>query len=254
MDYEPQYRTDDGSAVRVWRDPVKNNFLSEREGRPIYDDALYVEIITPGQKNATASYEIERVYAPEAGMPTYRHPKYAELSEILEAFKRNDEGGASLAGTPLKEWPEISRSMAASLRDGGVFTVEALAALPDTRIGVVGPDGRTWRTKAQVWLESVKDAGRATALAAELERQKLDNGQLQEQVRQLAAQVATLTAKSGSPAPQTALPATQVAQAPSQASTGLGAPPSLGQALNSAQPSGDDLVPAGKSDTVASII
>src|SRR5215472_7086762 len=155
---DPQYKSDDGSALRVYRDTAKNPFLSEREGRPIYDDVIYCEIISPGSRDSTPIFEMVRFLNPEmeADKPLYGM-KYPELKKYIDLFIKEDETDESLSGTPLKQWPEISRSMVASLRAQNIYTVDALANLPDTKLSVVGPDGRTWRTKAQAYIENAKN-------------------------------------------------------------------------------------------------
>lgn len=194
---DPQYKTADGSALRIWRDTMPNNFLSEKAGRPVYDEVILVEVISPGSGNSTPVFEVERTFAPEMNHAPLQGPQYAQFKQYIEAFVKNEEGDASLAGTPLKEWLEMKRGMVASLTAQNIFTVEALAALPDTRLPVVGPDGRTWREKAKAYLENSKGGAYATALAGELDRTKADLVASEERVSALAKQVEALMAASG---------------------------------------------------------
>jgi hypothetical protein len=168
---DPQFRTGDGCQLRIWTDTAKNEFASNLHGRPIFDECIFVEVIAPGSQGSAPVFEVERTYADVVSLPPYRSDHYARYIDQIEAFKQNTTSVA-LSGTPLSEWPQVSRTMAASLKASGIFTVEALADLSDSRLTVVGPDGRTWRTKAQTWLASAKDSSVATALAAELELTK----------------------------------------------------------------------------------
>jgi hypothetical protein len=199
---DPQYRTDDGSALRIWKDTSQNMFLSEREGRAIFDEVTYVEVISPGSAQSTPVFELRREFAPEfaesinGGKPLFGI-KYDEYKKFVKDFDENEERDASLAGTPLSQWSEMSRTMAASLRAQNVFTVEGLAELPDTRLNIVGPDGRTWREKAKAYIENAKGSAYATKIAADLERERADHADTRAQLQALAAKVASLEAAQG---------------------------------------------------------
>lgn len=59
-------------------------------------------------------------------------------------------------GTPLSEWPAISRSFADQLSFANVKTVEALADLNDNLMHNI-PGVQNYKQKAKDWLESTKD-------------------------------------------------------------------------------------------------
>lgn len=234
---DPQYRTSDGSALRIWRDTLQNRFLSEREGRPVFDEVILVEVISPGSRDSTPTFECVRNFAPEMGRPEPRlGAKYAEYKQFIDDFVKSEIIDASLSGTPLSQWPEMTRTMVSSLKAQNIFTVDALANLPDTKLQVVGPDGRTWREKAKAYIASANGNAYATALAADLEREKANSVDLQNQVKALAEQVAALQAASTSgtapaPAPKAAKGAAAVDLSPAKDSnpveTGIQNPPSI---------------------------
>lgn len=218
MDTDPQYRTQDGSAVRIWREAAKNNFLSTREGRAIFDEVIFVEVISPGSKGSTPVFEVERTFAKEMNHPQpLRGMQYDQYAELIERFKSREVADASMTGTPLTEWPEISRTMAASLREANIFSIEALANLPDTALSLVGPDGRSWRTKAAAFLEAAKDAGYATRLAAENEEMRREMAEMREQMAVLAQNAAAAAAAA---ADTQAAPAPEPVPAPAPAAGG----------------------------------
>lgn len=193
MDNEPQYRSPDGSAVRIWNDVAKNNFLSDKHGRAIYDDVIYVEVITPGSSGACPVFEVERTFAVEMNHPEpLQGMQYERFAAMIEQFKNSEKASASMSGTPLSEWPEISRSMAASLKEARIYTVDALASLPDTKLGVVGPDGRTLRDKAQAFLRAAEDSSYATSLASELSVVRAELAERDAQMQAMAAQLDAL--------------------------------------------------------------
>lgn len=197
---DPQYKSADGAALRIWRDAAPNRFLTEKLGRQVFDEVIYVEVIAPGSGNSTPTFEVERNFDENMNYPEpLLGPKYEELKQYIEAFKLSEKGVGvgAMAGTPLEQWPEMNRSLCATLKAQGIFTVDALSVLPDGKLNVVGPDGRTWREKAKAFLENAKDGAYATGLAAENENLKttIAAGQAREKeladlVQKLQTQVA----------------------------------------------------------------
>ncbi len=187
---DPQYKTDDGSALRIWKDAAQNNFLTQQEGRPIFDEVTYVEVISPGSGNSTPIFEAMRVLAPEAKADKPKYGiKYDEFKKYIADFNAGETSDASLSGTPLSQWAEMNRTMVATLKVAKIFTVDALAHLPDTQLAVIGPDGRTWREKAKAYIESAKSNAYATEIAAQLERANETNVDLQRQIKELADRI-----------------------------------------------------------------
>lgn len=90
-----------------------------------------------------------------------------------------------IEGTPLKNWPMIPAIRIAEFNSLNIFSVEHLAAVSDTNIHKLA-DGRTWRAKAQAWLDSAKDNGAAAKYAADNERLKEEIAELRKQVAELA--------------------------------------------------------------------
>ena len=202
MSTEPQFRRADGAAIRVWREAVQNNFLSEKHGRPIYDEAVMCEVITPGSSSSIPVYLLKRTFAAEAKTPEPAlSANYAEYREYVEKFESGEAVHASMSGTPLSEWPEVSVSLAATLKASGVFTVDALANLPDEKLSIVGPDGRAYRTKAQAYLEKASGNADYTALRAELERKGDELAERDRQIAELNAKIDAATANTGAADP-----------------------------------------------------
>lgn len=195
---DPQYRDDEGNALRVWRDTSPNNFLSQQEGRPVFDEVIFVEVIAPGSGNSTPIFEVVRYLAKEANRnePKYSM-QYERFKKYIIDFINDERSDATLSGTPLSQWSEMNRTLVAELKAQKIFTVDALAQLPDTRLNVVGPDGRTWREKAKAFLETAKSSAYATKLAADLEAEKLKTADLTSQLQQLSAQMSALQAERG---------------------------------------------------------
>lgn len=93
---------------------------SAEAGRPVFDDTEFVKIFSPGDRTNI----IDR---PVRESDKLRFPaQYA-------AFKNNQE--TQTTGTPLAQWPIVSRAMAEELKYLGFHTVEQVALANDNSIG-----------------------------------------------------------------------------------------------------------------------
>lgn len=176
----------DTTVPRFYIKPVQNNFRSEQEGRPIFEDMEYVEIAIPGDMRAV----VDRRVKPE---DKARWPKY------YEAFKANQEFFGE--GLPLTEWSGVTRSQVEELRFFKIRTVEQLAAIDDANLAALGHGGRTLRSQAQAFLESAKGGEPAAKLIADGAAKDEKIKALEEEVSQMKAQLATLMKKDGANGP-----------------------------------------------------
>lgn len=155
---------------------------SQQEGRDIYEDREFVEIITPGDTRSVVCREVN---------DEHRRRWPAQYN----AFKAGRE--EAVVGTPLEMWPPIgSPAMVQTLKAMHVRTVEDLAGLSDAGINNIGMGGRVLREKAQLWLSEAKDKGAAILTALEeRDSDKATIQQLQEQVAELSSEVRALRKK-----------------------------------------------------------
>jgi peptidoglycan hydrolase CwlO-like protein len=97
----------------------------------------------------------------------------------------------ALVGTPLSEWPAISRSQVKELEFFNVRTVEQLAQMPDTAVqnfsGVSG-----LRTRALRYMEEAKDGAALNQMQTELETRDNTIQTLMNQVKEMQSQIAGL--------------------------------------------------------------
>jgi hypothetical protein len=197
----------DGSILRFFYDTERNEQATIAAGRAIFDTVLSVDVITPGQKSSTPRFELERIWSPqskEALMLTSdskKGYKYAEYAEQIERFKKQESVG-ELGGTPLKMWPRIDRSLAATLMATNVFTVEALANLSDTNLDRVGLGARELREQAKAWLEQAAGGADLSVLTNEVGVLAAEVAHLKEALALANAQNQALQAKvPAEPAP-----------------------------------------------------
>ena len=137
FDLNSSSKLDEQLMVKFFYKEVQNKAASLKEGRPIFRQKEYIEIRIPGKRDAQAC-------RPATYADIQRFPRHHD------AFKKRVE--APTEGTPLSEWPVITRSLAEQLAFINVKTVEQLAAIGDAHIGPI-MGGYGFRDKAKAWLE-----------------------------------------------------------------------------------------------------
>jgi len=159
-------RLDEQLMVRFFYKEVQNKLESAAQGRPIFKEKEYIEIRIAGQRD------------PQACRPA-THADKARFPRHYDAFKKRME--VPTEGTPLTEWPLITRSRAEELSFLNAKTVEQVANMGDTQVSQL-MGGFTLREQAQKWLEH------AGEMAVQEEKHAL-----LERIDQLEAMVASLT-------------------------------------------------------------
>lgn len=168
------FQSPDGNFIEFLSKEMKNEVLSAKEGRPIYETQHWVKVWAAGAKDK-----------PEFRMDKIRAERYHEQYETWK--RRIENGETGIIGTPLTQWPMIDRALAAGLRDQGILSVEMLAAIKDSDLHRFGPGIRNLRTQAQGFVEAAKGQAPVTKLTRELEEAR-------EQIRTLQAQMTEVNA------------------------------------------------------------
>lgn len=144
-------------------------FKSEQEGRPIFEDKPFIKIMFPGDRTKT-------VYRAVTDADKERFPKQ------WAAFEKGQEQGHT--GTPITEWPPVSKSQAMELKGLNIHTVEQLAAVTDTNLAsFLG--ARDLRDKAKAWIDKAKDNAVVSQLQAQNAALKADFDALKLQMAEL---------------------------------------------------------------------
>jgi hypothetical protein len=164
----------DTAVPRFFVSPVHNPALSDKEGRPIYEDKEMVEVRLPGDKNFTWVGEVAEEHR-------LRWPAH------YAAYKRNEQRATT--GTPLEHWPPMTASRVAELKALNIFSVEELASVTDGDLPRLGMGGRALREQAKAYIDTAKEGAAASKLASE-------NAELKSRIERLEALMTQ-------PAPQT---------------------------------------------------
>lgn len=151
--YKVQHGTDQGLFVNFYYESVKDEEKSTEAGRPIFTDREYIKIIPVGDKNTVICEPVTEEYK-------YRFPvQYA-------AFKRQEVQPQE--GTPLEEWPILTKSQALNFKSANVHTVEQLANVSDTNLHNLGMGAAALREKAKVFLQSASSTSAVVSLQEQL--------------------------------------------------------------------------------------
>lgn len=152
-----RFSGDERLHVRFFVKATLNQFRTELEQRPIYEDLEYIEIWIPGDKS---NINIRPV----------------QIDDKMRFKKRYDEWKAGVVkqiGTPLKLMPFLTESQVEELAFFRITTVEQLANVADSSIqnmhGLTG-----YKTQAQAYLASQNDAGAMLERIRDLEKRLND--------------------------------------------------------------------------------
>ena len=167
-----QSEVDKTLFVKFFTKQRKNETESLEEGRPIYKDVEYVDIKVPGNRTGGAS-------RPATFKDKQRFPRH------YAAYKQREE--MPVEGTPLAEWPIMSRSQVEELSFHNVKTVEQLVAMSDSLASqFMGMNGL--KAKAKMWLEDSEETARINKIQS-LESSNIEKA---EKIATLESQVLSL--------------------------------------------------------------
>jgi hypothetical protein len=168
--------------VEFYEDALEIPFKSEQEGRPVYEQRVFVRIMVPG--DATSIIETPA---------TEQHKQ-----ESRRQFERFEKGMKDVIdGTPLSMWPVVNKSQVKECEFFEIRSVEQLAELSDSTCKRMGMGYMELRSKAKAWLLAAKDSALVTRQAAENDRLQGEIEALKEQIAQMAQP------KRGRPAKET---------------------------------------------------
>lgn len=175
-DFSPEYQNEADKAllVKFFLKPREDKAASAAAGRPIFKDVEHVDIKIPGNRGSGAC-------RPATDVDRQRFPEH------YRRFKERTETD-SMPGTPLHEWPPISRSAAEELKFFNVYTVEQLAGMADVQIAKF-QGLMPLREKAKAWLDRAEKDKPMWELDQSIRQLKSENDDLRDAVNNLIAQL-----------------------------------------------------------------
>ncbi len=185
-------------VVQFYIKPVQDIFQSTKKGHAIFSDVIYVRIDVPGVKDM----QVDR---PARSDDQRRFPKQ------YQHFVNMTQGDSREIGTPLSEWPMLTRSQAEEFRALKFFTIESVANASDLNINAMGMMGGMspfmLREKARAFLKAASEQSIPDALA----QLQADNAALKEALAKLQPNAAPQATVPLSPASQATIPSPAVA-------------------------------------------
>jgi hypothetical protein len=188
-------------AVQFYKRSMKQEDASNEAGRPIFKEFDFVRIMIPGD-NLT---EID----------TYAQDSHKQRFPRQWAHYQNQTAGhEDIVGTPLDQWPQVTRSQAEELRGLKFYTVEAIADCSDQqlqRIGMVaGMSPHNFRLKAKAFLNLANDSAEVAQRESELQALKEENAKIKAETEaklsKMEAQMEALLAAVAEKTPKTRKP------------------------------------------------
>lgn len=130
-------------AVQFYERPIQNEYQSGIQQRPIFENVVFIKIITPGDK-----LNIIDTIA--------RQDHKDRFPRQWSAFQQRKDASSQFVGTPIGEWPRVSASQAEELKALKFYTVESVANASDAQlqgIGMIaGTSAFTFRDEAKRFL------------------------------------------------------------------------------------------------------
>lgn len=163
-----RYAMDKHLHIEFFRRPVFNSGKSEAAGRPVYDEADFVQIYV----NRNLSH-VEKVNEQIKQRFASRWDRYQRGLEHM-----------TMSGTPLEQWPAMSVSMVANLKAMKIFTVEQLAEMDDNRAQEI-MGNFDLRRKAKIFLDLAAGSAANEKLESELKKRDEEINLLKAQMQGL---------------------------------------------------------------------
>ena len=185
-------------AVTFYKRSMKQEDESIAAGRPIYKEFDFVRICVPGD-NLT---EID----------TYAQESHKQRFPRQWAHYQNQVAGQEMIiGTPIEQWPLVTRSQAEELKGIKFRTVEDVANCSDQqlqRIGMIaGMSPHSFREKAKAFLNLASESAEISAREEELSKLREENAKIKAEtdakLAQMQEQMSALLAAVGEKKPKT---------------------------------------------------
>jgi len=159
--------------------PHPNSDKSALEGRPIFDDILYITIYVPGERDVVHRKAHERDFA-----------RFPFQYQAWMNKKNQDYAG----GTPLKVVPWLTLGQVKELEYFNCYTVEQLANMPDSNIAKFHGVQKL-KQNAKDFLQAAKDAAPLIQMRSEMDQKDSQISALNEQIKALTERMDKMAAK-----------------------------------------------------------
>ena len=160
---------------------VRNNFKSDAEKRPIFEERIFIKKLVPGDSTLV-------VDRPMREQDMEDHP--------IEWARYEQKKEQKVAGTPIDAWMAISETQKAEFRSLNIFTIDQFANLPDVA-GDKIMGFNDLRSKARAFIMAAQDSQMMDKIRAEMDKK------LEAQEAELVELRAMINKKAGRPKKET---------------------------------------------------
>ena len=158
------------TRARFFLEPVQDEVASAQAGRPIFREVERVELFMPG----------DQWHKPVHNVTDEHRQRYPEA---YAAFRQGVDDEVT-TGTPLSEWPIVSRSRVMELQALGFRTVEDVRDVSDQHaapiMGMV-----SLKARAKAWLDEAAEMAQNEMLHAENDKLNSEIASLKLQLKEL---------------------------------------------------------------------
>jgi hypothetical protein len=151
--------------VEFYNRPLQNEFKSNAEGRPIFEDVTFIKIVVPGDN----TFDIDTV-----ALDHHKQRFPLHWQRFLNAHGEDPKQ----IGTPLSQWPLLTPAIAEELKYQKYTTVESIATASDAQINRLGMSGGmspyTLRERARRYLEMASGEADLTGREEEIKKLRED--------------------------------------------------------------------------------
>lgn len=170
-DFERAKAGDEKLAIRFFRKPKQDMDKTNAEGRPIFVEVEYIQIIVPGDR----SNIVIRPVSPGDIM---------RFQQQYEHWKKTEEETMQ-AGTPLEAWGILNLAQVEEFRYFGIRTIENMANLRDDLCQKI-MGATELKQKAARFLELAQSEAPLRKVQEELDKRDSEIAMLKENLRKLS--------------------------------------------------------------------
>ena len=160
---------------------VRNNFKSDAEKRPIFEERIFIKKLVPGDSTLVVDRPMR-----EQDMEDYP----------IEWARYEQKKEQKVAGTPIDAWMAVSDTQKAEFRSLNIFTIDQFANLPDVA-GDKIMGFNELRSKARAFIMAAQDSQMMDKIRAEMDKK------LEAKEAELAELRAMINKKAGRPKKET---------------------------------------------------
>ena len=160
---------------------VRNNFKSDAEKRPIFEERIFIKKLVPGDSTLVVDRPMR-----EQDMEDYP----------IEWARYEQKKEQKVAGTPIDAWMAVSDTQKAEFKSLNIFTIDQFANLPDVA-GDKIMGFNDLRSKARAFIMAAQDSQMMDKIRAEMDTK------MEAQEAELAELRAMINKRAGRPKKET---------------------------------------------------